>query len=52
MQSPDDEVVWDLSRQDHDSGIVQISLEQDGRYVLRLRGEDTAGGWDLKWNIE
>lgn len=52
LENPDDEVVWKMSLQEDNAGTPQISLEQDGRYTLRLRGEDTGGGWDLTWDIQ
>jgi hypothetical protein len=44
-------VVWEVALESDEAESVEVNLEQDGRYALRITGEDTSGGWDLAWNV-
>lgn len=52
VENPADEVVWQVSLQEGQSDSVQVPLEQDGRYTMRIVGEGTSGSWHLQWNIQ
>jgi hypothetical protein len=52
IENPDDEVIWEMPLQEDNADTVQVPLPQEGRYALRIRGEDTGGGWDLTWDIQ
>ena len=51
VENPDDDVVWEVALESDEAESVEVNLEQDGRYALRITGEDTSGGWDLAWNV-
>jgi hypothetical protein len=52
VENPADKLVWEAQLQEAQSDSVQILLDQTGRYVLRIAGENASGSWDLQWNIE
>lgn len=52
VENPDGEVDWKVALEDDDVDTVQVPLEREGRYTLRIRGESTGGGWDLTWEVQ
>ena len=52
VENPADEVVWEVALENDEADSVEVPLEQDGRYTLRIVGEDTSGGWDLQWTVQ
>lgn len=52
MVSPDDEIVWEETITEGDSGTAVVTAEQDGRYRLVLVGEDTGGSFDVTWEVQ
>ncbi len=51
MVTPEKEVVWEAAFLQDNADIFSFSPEESGRYTLNILGDNTQGGFDLKWNI-
>jgi hypothetical protein len=52
VESPEDEILWDVSLREDAEGGAELPVEQKGRYVIVVRGDGTAGSFDLCWKVE
>jgi uncharacterized protein YdeI (BOF family) len=49
LTSPGGQVVWSDSFNTDDEGQYQFTSEDGGRYLLQAIGDETRGGYDLRW---
>jgi hypothetical protein len=52
VEDPDDEILWDVSLREDAEGGVELPVDQEGRYVIVVRGDGTAGSFELCWEVE
>ena len=48
---PDKDVVWEAAFLQDNADTFSFSPEESGRYTLKILGDNTQGGFDLKWDI-
>ena len=51
VESPDDVILWDVSLREDAEGGAELPVEQTGRYIIVVRGDGTAGSFDLCWEV-
>jgi hypothetical protein len=52
VEAPDDEMLWHVSLDEDAEDMADLPMEQDGRYSIVVRGDGTAGSFDLSWEVE
>lgn len=52
VEAPDDEMLWDVSLHKSAGDMAEFPVEQAGCYSIIVRGEGTAGSFDLTWEVE
>lgn len=51
LASPGGETLWEESYQEGGDASVSMTAPEDGRYTLRIEGEETGGGFDISWSV-
>lgn len=49
LTDPEREVVWEAAFLEDDEDSMTIRAEKSGSYTLRITGDQTQGGFDLRW---
>jgi len=49
LLDPDREVVWEASFLEDNEDEIHFQTEKSGRYILKINGDQTKGGFDLRW---
>ena len=49
LVDPDREVVWEASFLEDNEDVVRFQAEKSGRYTLKINGDQTKGGFELRW---
>jgi major membrane immunogen (membrane-anchored lipoprotein) len=49
LLDPDREVVWETSFLEDHEDEFRFRAEKSGRYTLRINGDQTKGGFELRW---
>ena len=49
LLDPDREVIWEASFLEDNEDMIHFQAEKSGRYVLKINGDQTKGGFDLHW---
>ncbi len=49
LLDPDREVIWEASFLEDNADEMHFQAEISGRYILRIDGDQTRGGFDLRW---
>jgi hypothetical protein len=49
LLDPDRDVIWEASIMADKEDVVRFQAEKSGRYVLKINGDQTKGGFDLHW---
>lgn len=54
LQIVDEEetAVWEQTFANDDAGLVDVPVENDGRYEIAIIGEETGGSFDLNWQVQ
>lgn len=49
LVGPDREVIWEASFLEDIEDVMRFRAEKSGRYTLRITGDQTKGGFELRW---
>mgnify|MGYP006295936137 CR=1 FL=1 len=49
LLDPDRDLVWEAAFLEDGEDEMSFRAEQSGRYILRITGDQTQGGFDLRW---
>jgi major membrane immunogen (membrane-anchored lipoprotein) len=52
LLDPDRELVWEASFLEDNEEALTFQVEKSGRYTLRIIGDQTKGGFELRWDIK
>lgn len=52
IQDPDQHTLWKESFTADDRGSIDLNVEKNGLYTLRIQGGSTGGGYELDWEIQ
>ena len=51
LLAPDGEQVWSETFEEDRDAFVTTEARESGRYILRLQGDKTGGGFDVNWEV-
>jgi len=51
LTAPDGEALWEERFEGSRETSVNVTAPADGRYLLRVTGEATGGGFDISWDV-
>jgi hypothetical protein len=52
VRNPDGDMVWEVSIEDAAADTIELSIDEDGRYSVVLKGDGMGGEYDVSWDVE
>lgn len=49
LLDPDRKVIWEAALLEDKEDVMRFQAEKSGRYTLRINGDQTKGGFELRW---
>jgi hypothetical protein len=52
VRNPDGDVMWEVSIEDAAADMIELSIDEDGKYSVVLKGDGMGGEYDVSWDVE
>lgn len=52
VENADEEVLWEVSLDEDGEGDVEVTVAQEGRCIIVVKGEEVRGNFDLSWRVK
>lgn len=52
LVAPGGESLWEETYHENGEDAVSVTMPDDGRYTLRIEGEETGGSFDISWSMQ
>jgi hypothetical protein len=52
LTAPDGQELWEETFEESREAFFNTTVTEGGRYILRIEGEKTGGGFDISWNVK
>ena len=52
LVAPGGESLWEKTHNEDGEDAVSVTVPDDGRYTLRIEGEQTGGSFDISWSVQ